>query len=212
MAAETPRGALRIDGELLRLGLAAIAATCAVCSISWPGFMSYDSMYALRQARTGIETGGYPPMVSYMWAICDRLIPGQGGMFIVQNALVFCGVAALGRAMGAGELRIIVAMLVIAAAPLTLGPMLVVWKDVSFAGLMALGYAFTLRFVEGGRRTTSLLALLFLTLASAFRLNGIAAALPAVAAIAWTICEPSAPRFRHDSRQAAKGVAGGLTS
>ena len=65
--------------------------------------MSFDSMYALRQARTGIETGGWPPMVSYLWALCEQVVPGQGGMFIVRNALVFLGVAALGRALGRGR-------------------------------------------------------------------------------------------------------------
>ena len=83
--------------------------------------MSFDSMYALRQARTGIDTGGYPPMVSYLWALCEKVVPGQGGMFVLQNALVFLGVAALGRALGAGELRIFIAMLVVALAPVPHG-------------------------------------------------------------------------------------------
>lgn len=174
--------------ELLRLTAWASALTAVVCLLSWPGFMSYDSMYALRQARTGIETGGYPPMVSYVWALCERFIPAQGGMFILQNALVFASVVALGRAVGFGEPRIVLAMFLLAIAPLTLGPMLVVWKDVSFAGFAALGYACALRYLERRRRAALALALLFILLASSFRLNGIAAALPALAVIAWTMC------------------------
>src|SRR6185436_10825574 len=95
---------------------------------------------------------GYPPMVSYLWALCEKIVPGQGGMFVLQNALVFLGIAALGRALGAGELRIFAAMLAVALLPVTLGPMLVVWKDVVFGALMALAYAFTLRYVEHRRR------------------------------------------------------------
>jgi hypothetical protein len=175
--------------------LAALVAlfTWAVCRISWPGFMSYDSMYALRQARMGIENGGYPPMVSYLWALCEQFIPGQGGMFVVQNALVFFGVAALARALGASDFRILLAMLVTALAPVTLGPMLVVWKDVAFGGLMAIAYAITLHYVEQRRRAMLAAALLSLALASSLRLNGIAAAAPALAAIAWMVCRRSQP-------------------
>ena len=202
MATDEPREAQQNIGVLVRLGTLVATFTFSVCLISWPGFMSFDSMYALRQARTGIETGGYPPMVSYLWTLCEVLVPGQGGMFIVQNALVFLGVAALGRAIGAGEMRIALAMLLLACAPVTLGSMLVVWKDVSFAGLMALAYAFTLRYVERRQRAPLSLALLFLFLASSFRLNGIAAALPALAVIAWTIGNASTPWSGPDASHA----------
>jgi hypothetical protein len=129
-----PREKARGNRCTVTLRLTALATIfVAVCVISWPGFMSFDSMYALRQARTGIETGVWPPMVSYLWVLCEQFIPGQGGMFIVGNALVFFGIAALGRALGAGDFRILLAMLLVAWAPVTL----VVWKDVAFGGLMA---------------------------------------------------------------------------
>ena len=172
----------------LRVAVLAAVFTWLVCRISWPGFMSFDSMYALRQARTGIETGGYPPMVSYLWWLCERIIPGQGGMFILGNVLALSGVAALGRALGARELRIFLAMLLLACAPLTLGPMLVVWKDVAFGGLMAIAYAITLKAIDGKRPGVIAAAVLSLAFASTFRLNGVAAALPALGALAWTTC------------------------
>jgi len=44
----------RSTATSLRLAALAALFTLSVCVISWPGFMSFDSMYALRQARTGI--------------------------------------------------------------------------------------------------------------------------------------------------------------
>jgi len=184
-------GASRFPATL-RLAVLAAIFTWLVCRISWPGFMSFDSMYALRQARTGIEAGSYPPMVSYLWWLCERIIPGQGGMFALGNALAFGGVAALGRAIGARELRILLAMLLLVYAPLTLGPMLVVWKDVPFGGLMAIGYAITLKAIDDRRPAVIAAAVLSLVFASTFRLNGVAAAAPALAALAWTLCAPRA--------------------
>jgi hypothetical protein len=56
-----------------------------------------------------------------------------------------------------------------------------------------LGYAFTLWYCETRKGTALALALLFILLASSFRLNGIAAALPALAVLAWTICGARTP-------------------
>lgn len=162
----------------------ALLATALVCAISWPGFMSFDSMYALKQAREGIETGGYPPMVSYVWFVCDQLLSGQGGMFILQNALVFFGIVKLGRSLAIGPWRIASAIVIVMLSPMTLGPMLVVWKDVAFAGWLLFAYAYTFDFLRHDKRSKLCLAVFFITMGSCFRLNGIAAALPALALIA----------------------------
>jgi hypothetical protein len=112
------------------------------------GFMSFDSMYALRQARTGIETGVWPPMVSYLWG-CASDHSGQGGMFALGNALVFLGVAALGRALGARDLRILLAMLLLAYAPSRWVRCSSSGRTSPFGGLMAIGYAITLKAIDG---------------------------------------------------------------
>ena len=170
--------------EGIALPVFALLATALVCAVSWPGFMSFDSMYALKQAREGIETGGYPPMVSYVWFVCDQIIRGQGGMFILQNTLVFFGIVQLGKSLAIGPLRIASAIVIVMLSPMTLGPMLVVWKDVAFAGWLLFAYAFTFDFLRHGKRMQLCLALFFITMASCFRLNGITAAMPALALIA----------------------------
>lgn len=175
-----------------------LLATLFVCAISWPGFMSFDSMYALKQAREGIETGGYPPMVSYVWFVCDQLIAGQGGMFVLQNALVFFGIVQLGKSLEIGPWRIACAIVIVMLSPVTLGPMLVVWKDVAFAGWLLFAYAFAFDFMQNGKRRSLCLAFFFVTMASCFRLNGIAAALPAFALVACRIAGVKTP-WQEDS-------------
>ena len=165
--------------------LIAVAFAALVCAASWPGFMSFDSIFALSQARHGITTAGYPPMVSYLWRLTELVIPGQGGMFALQNLLVFLGIAKFGRAAGASIWSIVAASVLVAIAPATLGPMLVVWKDILFGGLLALGAGFSAEFWQSGRRESMWLALIMLVLGCTIRLNGIPAVLPLLFLIAW---------------------------
>jgi hypothetical protein len=165
--------------------LIAIAIAALVCAVSWPGFMSFDSVFALSQARHGITTAGYPPMVSYLWRLTELAIPGQGGMFALQNLLVCLGIAKFGRAVGASAWTIVAAIVLVAIAPATLGPMLVVWKDILFGGLLALGAGFSADFWTTGRRESMWVALIMLVLACTIRLNGVPAVLPLLFLIAW---------------------------
>jgi len=186
------------------LNALALSATLLISAVSWPGFMSFDSMYALKQAREGIETGGYPPMVSYVWFLCDQLLAGQGGMFLLQNMLVFFGIVQLGRSLAIGPLRVAAAIAIVMLSPMTLGPMLVVWKDVAFAGWLLFGYAFTFDFLRTGKRRQLWVALFFITMASCFRLNGIVAAIPALALIACRISGLKTP-WQKDNEGARIG-------
>jgi len=184
--------------QWVSLNVLALLAMVFVSAVSWPGFMSFDSMYALKQAREGIETGGYPPMVSYVWFLCDQLLAGQGGMFLLQNALVFFGIVQLGRSLAIGPWRVAAALGIVMLSPMTLGPMLVVWKDVAFAGWLLFGYAFTFDFLRQGKRRQLWAALFFITMASCFRLNGITAAIPALALIACRISGMKTPWQEDD--------------
>lgn len=43
----------------------------AICAIFYPGFMSYDTLHAMRGARSGVTDSMWPPMVSYVWRVVD---------------------------------------------------------------------------------------------------------------------------------------------
>ena len=155
-------------------------------------------------------------MVSYVWFLCDQLLAGQGGMFLLQNALVFFGIVQLGRSLAIGPWRVAAALGIVMLSPMTLGPMLVVWKDVAFAGWLLFGYAFTFDFLRQGKRRQLWAALFFITMASCFRLNGITAAIPALALIACRISGMKTP-WQEDNEGARigwrnSGMAAGIFS
>jgi hypothetical protein len=189
---------------------AAVVLALLVCQASWPGFMSFDSVLALSQARSGITESGYPPVVSYVWWLAEKVVPGQGGMFLLQNLLVFLGIAKVGLAAGAPRGLNLAAMALVAVAPATLGPMLVVWKDVAFGGLMALGAGFAIAYWHRPRWPALLAALALLALASAYRLNALPGVLPVLLLLGWRLgcsCFPGWPTLRIAVLAMASSIA-----
>jgi hypothetical protein len=144
----------------------------------WPGFMSWDSLFALKQLRQGITVSAYPPVVSYVWYLPDHLIPGPGGMLLLQNGILL---GAVGLFLYSFRARILLSMgllVLFVATPIILGPMLVVWKDIGMSAFLALAVAL----IVYASRKKSLTLLTFgfvsLVIGGCYRLNAFPALLP----------------------------------
>jgi hypothetical protein len=170
------------------LGLPYLTALCLAAGITisvWPGFMSYDSLLQLREARQGVGGGCYPTLPSYMWMPFDAIWPGPALMLTFQNGLFLLAVAhLLVRATRWHAVPISLLTAAFALLPPLFGPMLVVWKDVGMMAFLAAGAAMLLH-AETARtafaRNLALVpACLFLTCGAAYRLNAIPAVLPFV--------------------------------
>jgi len=59
--------------------------------LNYPGFMSYDSVQQLLEARAGVYSDLHPPFLAFLWHLTDRIVPGPFGILIVETALVWCG-------------------------------------------------------------------------------------------------------------------------
>ncbi len=148
----------------------------------FPGFMSYDSLHALREARAAVRGGPYPPFVSYVWRVLDGLWPGPTLMLAVQDFVLLTAVGSLCRLFGYGPAGSIVGMTAFVAVPAILGPMLVVWKDVAVSACFTAGCA-----LIGGaqhaptvarRKVALATALVAVFAGTAYRFNAAPAALP----------------------------------
>src|SRR5438309_1185367 len=67
---------------------AALLCMIFTVAVYYPGYMSPDSVVQLGQARFGVTSNYYPPLMAYIWAVTDRILPGPAGMLILHN-LVF---------------------------------------------------------------------------------------------------------------------------
>jgi len=128
--------------------LVAAVATAAVCYPVWPGYMSYDSLFAYQQARYGVQSMLWPPLHTYMFQLSEAVGARTWGVFVFQTFTLFAaaGVALhlLVRNRPLGFLLSVGFAAVVFLSPAVLGPMLVHWRDVPTASFAFLGLAFWL--------------------------------------------------------------------
>ena len=131
-------------GWLASMAFAALA-TAAVCYPAWPGFMSYDSLFAYQQARYGVQTMLWPPLHTYMFEASERLGARTWGVFVFQTFTLFASAAVvihlLVRNRAVAFLLSVGFAAVVFLSPPVLGPMLAHWRDVPTASFAFVGVA-----------------------------------------------------------------------
>ncbi|MBS1124851.1 MAG: hypothetical protein H6Q90_7079, partial [Deltaproteobacteria bacterium] len=154
---------------ILAIGLAGLLL------YAYPGYMSYDSVLQLLQARSGVYGGGHPPMMAVLWGITDRVIAGPFGMLLIQAVCFLGGSYLLLRRCMSDRAAAICASLLLWFPPVA-AVMAVIWKDSQMAAYLVLGTALVL----SPRRGVRLVGLSLLSLATAMRYNALAVTLPLV--------------------------------
>jgi len=186
----TEHSAIRLSTTLL-LGFAALVAACFVTAASYPGFMSYDSMQELLEARTFVDGSQYPPFGSYVWRLLDWIAPGPTLMQFVQNGLLLFSVAYLLNRTRLHVGFLLACLLAFVAAPPILGTMLVVWKDVAVAAcyMAALALAVSISRTHGRERNlvVAALSVFFVWCGMAYRFNAISGALSLIFYTVWKL-------------------------
>lgn len=182
--------AARGQRQLIAATLVCALGFCISLAINYPGFLTYDSVEQLLDARTGAYTDWHPPLMAAIWGVLDRIVPGSLGMLVLQSALVWVGTALLVRAWfsGAGTSP---AWLVAPAIVVLLPPVFsfsgAIVKDILMWGafVLALGLAATMRPFAVQPKTLFVLhaaaTLAALMLAIMLRYNAVFAALPILA-------------------------------
>lgn len=157
-----------------------IAALCALFTIAlyYPGFLSFDGVYQLRQARYGIRDNGHPPLMAYLWRILDFVIPGPAGMLILQTILYWFPLAMICRCLKMVNWLRVVLLLTLGFFPPLFGLLGTIWKDVSMHAFLLAAVACCLIARRTARLAFVWAAYVFLFFAAGFRHNALAAALP----------------------------------
>lgn len=145
----------------------------------YPGFMSYDSIRMLEEARTQVVGGIYPPGPVYVLRFFDILGNGPTVMIFVQNYLLLFSLNAILLAVGASIFQAATSLIFFVAMPTVMGAMLVLWKDVTLASIMvvALAIIFSDYTKNPGRLMGNgiWISLLLIVLSATIRFNAITA-------------------------------------
>ena len=109
----------------------------------YPGFMTWDSVEQLSQARTGEYVDWHPPVMAYIWSWVDRLISGPFGMLLLVMILVWTGTYKIisSQLADVPQSVRIAAIWVIIFFPPTFIPFAYIVKDNVMAGLLLVLYA-----------------------------------------------------------------------
>jgi hypothetical protein len=62
------------------LPICVLVGIIVTVAIFYPGYLSPDSLVQLSQGRSGVFNDWHPPVMSWLWGIFDRMIPGPLAM------------------------------------------------------------------------------------------------------------------------------------
>lgn len=155
-----------------------------VSFVYYPGFMSYDSIHAMESSRNGITDSIWPPMVSYVWWLVDRVSNNPSLMQFTQLSVLFTSISLLIYSFTKKFSASFLFFFIYLSVPVILGTVSVIWKDVLTAAFLLAGFAAVVlaRNVKNKYVFYSviLLSLLLLFIGISTRHNSITAALPII--------------------------------
>lgn len=189
------------------LVLAAVAALCCAGTVVTfsPGYMSYDTLYQLRQALGSAPLSDWhPPAMSLLWRALIAVTGTPASMAVLQAVVLWAALWTIAWCVRAttGSQRWSLAVLAVGLFPPALTFAGVVWKDVhmAFALLAAVAAALTGRRLPaarvGARRVLFALGMIFLVYAVLVRKNAVFAAVPVFAMLVLALRRREATRGR----------------
>jgi len=167
-------------------------ASLGIAALFYPGFMSYDTLHALRGARNGVTDSMWPPMVSYVWRVVDLLSPNPAAMHFSQVSLLIFSIFFVVFFYTKKISYATVFLLIYLSIPVVLGTVAVIWKDVLMAAFFLSGFAviLSMRLVvnKWWFIFLSLLAICLIFLGVCSRHNAITGAVPLLFYLTLVVC------------------------
>ncbi len=141
---------------------------------AYPGYMSYDSVYQLAQARhIDPVNEWHPPIMTFLWRIVDSIIAGPFPMLVIQSVTLLAAMYVLFARVMSGRAAAITAAIIL-VIPQNIIVMAVIWKDSQMAAYLLASIVALL----SEKRRWRVAGCVLLFLATSMRYNAAAATLP----------------------------------
>lgn len=144
----------------------------------YPGLMSPDSLANLMGGRENLIHDINSPVMSYVWGMLDRIIPGPALLFVLQNAVFWAAAAIFWRTLERKSFGLALAIVLLGLLPQVLSQLTTVWKDVGLGACLFLTTALVYQANETKNKIALFLSPMFLFYGYAARLNALPAILP----------------------------------
>lgn len=192
---------MRLEREKVYLLTIPLLMSLGVAALFYPGFMSYDTLYALRGARNGVTDSLWPPMVSYVWRVVDLVSYNPSAMHFSQVFLLLFSIFVVLFLFTKTIAYATTFLLIYLSIPVVLGTVAVIWKDVLMAAFFLAGFA-VIAFMRSVINRWWFIFLLLLALFIIFfgvcsRHNAITGAVPLLYYLALVVCSRVLKRPIH---------------
>lgn len=169
----------------------AVLFSLTIATVFYPGFMSYDSIYAMTQARDGVVSSEWPPMVGYVWRLIDVISNNPSLMQFTQVFLLLISLLYINKIFLKKNIFSLFFLVFYLSVPVVLGTISVIWKDVLMSAffLSALVIFFLLERTSSKKTffIITLFGILFLIVGICARHNAIFGAIPIFLYFAYTL-------------------------
>ena len=183
---------MRVETERVYLLAIPLLVSIGVAALFYPGFMSYDTLHALRSARIGVTDSMWPPMVSYVWRAVDMVSVNPSAMHFSQVFLLLFSIFFIVFDFTKKIRNAAAFLLIYLTIPSVLGTVAVIWKDVLMAAFFLAGFAVIASMRHVINRwwfiLLSLLATFLIFLGVCSRHNAITGAVPLLFYLALVVC------------------------
>jgi hypothetical protein len=109
--------------------------------INYPGFMSYDSVEQILEARAGKYEDYHPPIMAFTWHFTDKAVPGPFGMLIFETFLIWAGTFLVAKNWFRNSRSTVIALApcLLIFYPPVFGISGGIWKDIFMWSFLILG-------------------------------------------------------------------------
>jgi len=146
--------------------------------VFYPGYLTWDSAYQWWQVRHHVLDTAHPPIMVWVWGLTNYLLAGPGGYFLFQVCLYWLSLALFISSLRLSGYWQALLVLCLGFWPPLWGLSVHLWKDVGTMSFFCLAAACFARNLVRPHTAWLVGALVAIVLASMYRYNAIAAALP----------------------------------
>lgn len=157
----------------------------------YPGIVSSDALDQYQQGSRFIFTDWHPPVMSFIWSITDKIIPGPLGMLLLECLMYWGSLLLLSLSIPAKHKYLSLSVIIVGFMPFALGTLSHILKDVFHAvtWMLAVCLVVMANRNETGKKKIVIFAGMILITGSMFRFNAIFGLIP----LSWLLVADNKP-------------------